>query len=181
MSHAHVSVRSSRAAIVETARAIALSLLCVVAFVWDAMLMRVMISLHMNDFGRFYYSARAFLERRDMYAPSPATPWGGGLLPGAHHLLNLNPPHFHLLVLPLGFLPPESAVAVWMLASIFALVFSLLLIARELDVVTTGAHVVLVVLFALACSATQAEFITGQLAFLMLLPMTLCWRDARHG
>jgi len=38
-----------------------------------------------------------------------------------------------------------------------------------------------VVLFVLACSVSQAVFITGQLAFLMLLPVTLCWRDARRG
>lgn len=181
MSHAYASNKSSGAAIVETAGALVLSLLCVVAFFWDATLARVMISLHMNDFGRFYYSARAFLERRDMYAPSPATPWAAGVVQGAHQLLNLNPPHFHLLLLPLAILTPEAAVAVWMLASIFAFVLSLLLIAREIDFVTSGTRVVLLVLFGLACSATQAVFITGQLAFLMLLPVTLCWRDARHG
>src|SRR5262249_36091530 len=30
-------------------------------------------------------------------------------------------------------------------------------------------------------AASQAVFVTGQLAFLMLLPVTLCWRDARHA
>ena len=29
--------------------------------------------LHMNDFGKFYYSAQFFLQGQDMYAPSPAT------------------------------------------------------------------------------------------------------------
>src|SRR5262249_19629221 len=143
MSHAYVSTKSAAAPILETARAITLSVLCVAAFVWDSVLLRVMVSLHMNDFGRFYYSARAFLDGKNMYPPRPATPWGGGFIAGAHHLLNLNPPHFHLLLLPLAILPPETAVTIWMLASTFALVLSILLIAREINFSTTGTRVML--------------------------------------
>jgi alpha-1,2-mannosyltransferase len=166
---------------VETTRAIALVLLCLVAFLWDTILVRVMVSLQMNDFGRFYYSARAFLDGNDMYAASPATQRGAGMIAGAQHLLNLNPPHFHLLLLPLARLSPDTAVTIWMLASMFAFVLSLLLIAREIKLVTTGTRAVMLVVFVLACSASQAVFITGQLAFLMLLPVTLSWCDARHG
>jgi hypothetical protein len=140
-----------------------------------------MIRLQMNDFGRFYYSARAFLEGTDMYAPSPATRWGAGAIEGAQQLLNLNPPHFHLLLLPLARLAPRTAVMLWMMASIFALVLSLALVAREINFVMTGTRTMLVLLFVLACAASQAVFVTGQLAFLMLLPVTLCWRDARHA
>jgi hypothetical protein len=69
--------------------------------------------LHMNDFGKFYYAARLFLDGRNMYEPSPATfiPVG----PKAVHVfLNLNPPHFPLLVLPLSVLPVETAGVIWL-------------------------------------------------------------------
>jgi len=42
------------------------------------------------------------------------------MIAGAQHLLNLNPPHFHLLLLPLARLSPDTALTVWMLASMFA-------------------------------------------------------------
>jgi hypothetical protein len=158
-----------------------LGALCLIAFLWDAMLVRFMVSLQMNDFGRFYYSARAFLAGTDMYAPSMATQLGAGQLPDAQQLLNLNPPHLHLLLLPLARLSPNVALTLWMIASVFALVLSILVIARELEFVPTPKRVLLVALAVLTCSASQAVFITGQLAFLLLLPMTLCWRDARRG
>jgi hypothetical protein len=176
-----VAKKSPGAALIKTAGAAALSLLCVVAFLWDVVLVRLMIAVQMNDFGRFYYSARAFLDGKDMYAPSPATLWRAGRLAAPQQLLNLNPPHFHLLVLPLALLPPNTAVIGWMLASIFALALSLLIIAREIEFASTATRAMIVALFVLACSASQAVFITGQLAFLMLLPVTLCWRDARRG
>ena len=86
---------------------IGLGFLCAIAFLWDVVLVRVMASLNMNDFGRFYYAARAFLAGHDMYAPSPATPLGGGQLAGTPQLFNLNPPHFHLVVIPLAALWTE--------------------------------------------------------------------------
>jgi glycosyl transferase family 87 len=176
-----VAKESRGAALIRTAGLITIVLLCVAAFIWDVTLMRTMIGLQMNDFGRFYYSAGAFLDGKDMYAPSPATQWGAGAIEGAQQLLNLNPPHFHLLVLPLARLAPRLAVMLWMTASIFALVLSLVLVAREINFAMTGTRTMLVLLFVLACAASQAEFVTGQLAFLMLLPATLCWRDARHA
>jgi hypothetical protein len=165
----------------ETVMVIGLGMLCLVAFLWDTMLVRFMVSLQMNDFGRFYYSARAFLSAQDMYAPSVATPLGAGVLPDSQQLLNLNPPHFHLVLLPLARLEPNVAVSLWMIASLFAFVLSILLIGRELEFVPTPRRVLSIVLFMLACSASQAVLITGQLAFLLMLPLTLCWRDARNG
>jgi alpha-1,2-mannosyltransferase len=158
-----------------------LSVLCVMAFLWDVVLVRVMVALNMNDFGRFYYSARAYLAGQDMYAPSPATPLGAGQIAGAQQLLNLNPPHFHVFVLPLALLAPSVAVTLWMVASTWALVFSLLIVCGENNFVPTAKRVLLIALFVLIFSGSQAVFITGQMTFLLLLPMTLCWRDARRG
>lgn len=156
---------------------VTLVLLCAAAFMWDWFLTQVMIGLHMNDFGKFYYSARAFLEGQDMYAPSPAT----DMQEMGQQLLNMNPPHFHVLVLPLATLDPSQALALWMGASIFALVLSLLMIGREVGYRATRQRVLLIVLASLAFSGSQAFFLTGQLSLLLLLPITICWIEARRG
>jgi hypothetical protein len=160
--------------------AIVLGALCVVAFALDALLLRKMMELHMNDFGKFYYSARAFLDGTDMYASSPATDVGIG---AAAHLqfLNMNPPHFHLIVLPFAALRVDQAAIVWMAASLFALMLSLALIGRELGIAWTPFSVLLVVLGVLSFSGTQAFFLTGQITMLLMLAMTVCWMAARHG
>src|SRR5437870_572685 len=82
---------------------VALVVLCPLAIVWDGVLTRTMIDLHMNDFGKFYYSALAYRAGRDMYAPTAATDIGYGTTLGMQ-FLNMNPPHFQLLMLPLALL-----------------------------------------------------------------------------
>jgi len=159
----------------------ALAALCVVALTLDALLMRAMVQrYHMNDFGKFYYSARAFLDGGDMYAPSPATTQGPDDPSGLEYL-NLNPPHFHLLVLPFAPLRPETAVMSWMIVSLFALIVSILIITRETAVAWTATRVLLLTLGVLAFAGTQAFFLTGQLSMLLLLAMTVCWLQARRG
>jgi hypothetical protein len=159
---------------------VALGALCLAAFVLDALLLRKMMELHMNDFGKFYYSARAFLAGTDMYAPSPATDVGIG---AAAHLqfLNMNPPHFHLIVLPFAMLPPDQAAIVWMAVSLFALMLSLTLIGRELGITWTPLSVLLLVLGVSSFAGTQAFFLTGQISMLLMLVMTACWIAARHS
>src|SRR5947209_3735552 len=129
----------------------ALVALCTAAFVLDALLLRKMMELHMNDFGKFYYSARAFLDGADMYAPSPATNLRFENAPDIQYL-NLNPPHFHLLVLPFARLPPDAAGTLWIAVSIFALLISLMLIRREIGGTWTpvGALVAIFVILAFA-------------------------------
>ena len=68
-----------------------------------------------------------------------------------------------------------------MLASALALVVSVWIIANELEFVPTTKRLLLIALFVLTFAGSQAEFITGQLTFLLLLPMVLCWRAARRG
>ena len=154
--------------------------LCVAAFFLDTLLLRKMLELHMNDFGKFYYSARAFVEGRDMYAPSPGTNIGTGAAADLQ-FLNLNPPHFHLVVLPFAMMPPDLAVVLWVAVSLVALMISLVLIGRELDVAWTPLKVLVVVFGVLAFSGTQAFFLTGQVSMLLMLAMTLAWLDARRG
>src|SRR5262245_28505683 len=114
--------------------AIAALALCVGWLLYYAVLATYMVQrLHMNDFGKFYYSARLFLDGQDMYGPSPATaiPVAGT---ETRQFLNMNPPHFHLVMLPLAELPPGVALSVWSVINLLALILSLRLISRELGI-----------------------------------------------
>jgi len=148
--------------------------------VQHGMIVKGMIELlNMNDFGKFYYSTRAFLGGTDMYGTSPATfiPVGGGRL---MHFWNLNPPHFHLLLLPIAPLPRLVAFGIWGLASAAALAAAWKIISTELPAVRSIDAPVLAVLF-LVFSATVTTLVTGQLSWLLMLPMTIAWRNARQG
>jgi hypothetical protein len=93
----------------------------------------------------------------------------------------MNPPHFHLMILPLTLLKPLHAIAAWSLLSLLALLASARLIARTLQWRWTPQRVVWVVLSVLICSATGANVITGQLTFVLMLPLTMAWVAARNG
>ena len=136
--------------------------------------------LHMNDFGKFYYATQAFLAGGDMYGPTVATavPFGEN---ATREFWNMNPPHFHLLVLPLALLPPPQAIGLWFAAGFFCLVLSLLLIARELEVTWRPQTVFYAALAVLLPSATGMVVVTAQVTFLLMLPMTLAWLAARRG
>ena len=160
---------------------VALAAICAAAFVLDVALLQAMTKqLHMNDFGKFYYSAQAFLGGGKMYAPSPATNVGFVEAPELQ-LLNMNPPHFHLLVLPLAVLEPDLAVTIWVGVSLMALVVSLLVISRELEIIWTPARVLAATAGTLVFAGTQSFFVTGNLSLLLLLALTICWASARNG
>ena len=136
--------------------------------------------MHMNDFGRFYYSARLFLDGQDMYGPSPATPVV--VAPNVTHaFLNMNPPHFHLLVLPFALLPPATALVSWTVASLLSLGVCLFLIVRELGVKLSVARLLWGLLAILTFAATGTIIATGQVSLLLLLPVTVAWLAARRG
>ncbi len=98
---------------------------------WNSYLAYVMVSgLQMNDFGKFYYSAVAYLNGGDLYGPNLATLHQ---LDGPHlrHFWNLNPPHFHIPLLGLALLRPGFAMAVWGIMSLASLALSWILIIKE--------------------------------------------------
>lgn len=137
-------------------------------------------SLHMNDFGKFYYSTKAFIDGEDMYGPNVATAFritGGAV----RQFWNMNPPHFHLLVLPLAWLKPLPALLLWSLASLLALIQSLRIIARELRIDWTPMRLAWTAAAVVLCSATGIVIVTGQLSFLIMLAMTMAWSSARRG
>ena len=135
--------------------------------------------LHMNDFGKFYYSATAYLDGQGMYGATPATamPVGRG---ETWQLWNMNPPHFHLLILPLAKLPPLPAFALWAGINLAAAGLSLVLIWRELTLRWTVFGIIWALLAGVVWSATDATILTGQLTFLLMLGVTLAWRAARR-
>jgi hypothetical protein len=73
---------------------------------YQGLLVRQMFTtLHMNDFGKFYYATRLHLADRNMYGPTAAT--SIPVAPGERHdFWDMNPPHFHLVVVPLAHLRP---------------------------------------------------------------------------
>ena len=136
--------------------------------------------LHMNDFGKFYYSIVTYLGGGEMYGPNPSTFITVSPLFG-QQFWNLNPPHFHLPLLPLGYLSPEVALAIWGSLNLIALIASLRLIGKELDLNPTTWQGRFLFLAFLAFSGTGSFFLTGQLSFLLLYPITLAWIYARHA
>ena len=167
--------------LVRAAIALALVGVLAVAFAYYALMVKVMFTvLHMNDFGKFYYSARAFLDGGDMYGPNPATAVPVSATE-TRQLWNMNPPHFHVLVLPLARLSPLPAYVIWSIESLIALVLSVAVITRELRLRWSASRLLWALTGFVVCSATLAVIVTGQLSFILLLPVTLAWRAARHG
>jgi hypothetical protein len=134
----------------------------------------------MNDFGKFYYSAISYLDGRDLYGPTPATLLSVNKFE-KKQFYNLNPPFFHLLILPLALLPPIPAWAVWMIANLLCLLFSISLISKELKFTLNPWQMRLAFMCILGFSGTGAFFITGQLSFLFMLPFTMAWIEARNS
>ncbi len=148
---------------------------------WNsALVYNMVVRINMNDFGKFYYSTLAFLEGGEMYGPTPAT-FIQSTTVMAQHLWDLNPPHFHLLLIPLGLLPPEIAFLIWGSVSLAAFTVCLHLIGNELDLNPTRWQSRFAFLGFLAFCGTGALFITGQVSLLLLLPLTLSWIQARKG
>ena len=159
---------------------------CLLLFAWNVGLVLVMeAGLVRSDFGKLQASARAYLAGRDMYDLGPATlspvrGMNGDIL---HYIqfLNLNPPHFHLILLPLASLPGRWALIAWGMISLVCLGLSLRLIARESGVVLTPWRCRLAALALLSFAGLGAVAVTGQVSFILLLPMTLAWMRARRG
>ena len=148
---------------------------------WNAWIAHTMVTrLQMGDFRIFYLSARAQLEGRDMYhLPSELQTYAGKTLRST--LVNLNPPHFQLVLLPLGLLPASVALGLWASAGFLCLAGSLWVIARELDVTPSWATCYRAAIWLLAFAGMGAVVGTGEVSFVLLLPVTLAWAAARRG
>lgn len=165
-------------------RYILLSCIVLFAFIllfWNYFFLNKMITdLNYNDFGKFYYSAKAFSDGKDMYGPSPSTfiPISKEI---SKHFWNLNPPHFHVLLLPLISLPLNIAFGAWGILSLISLVASYYLIVRETGITITPWRILMTIIGFLGFVGTATVLVTGQVSFLLLLPVTLAWIYARRG
>jgi hypothetical protein len=157
-----------------------LILLCLVCMYYAATVNVMFHKLHMNDFGKFYYSARAYLDAGDMYAPTVATsiPLPKG---DTRQFLNMNPPHFQLLMVPVATLPPSTALGVWWGLSLICAGVTIALISRELGLRWTPSRALWATALILASALTGTVIATGQLTFLLVLPVTAAWIAARRG
>ena len=85
-----------------------LSLLC-----WNLLLLGILFtSMPKNDFGRPFWSTLAFLRGEEMYALNESV----GFAFNKYTILqlwDLDPPHAHILLLPLAALPPWLALLRW--------------------------------------------------------------------
>ena len=143
------------------------------------LLFRLALSQHSNDFGKFYFAARAWLDGGSLYASNVATRM---LIRGEwFEFLNMNPPHFHLIVLPVVLLDLAAATTVWVALNVLATGLSVAIAVRELDLKVRPAVVLPTLVIALLSGALNAVAVTGQFTGLLMLPMTLAWRDARRG
>jgi alpha-1,2-mannosyltransferase len=135
-----------------------------------------LVDLSNSDFTIFYFTARLIADGLPMYGASPAR---YGIHWVADHLGNLNPPHFQLIVQPLAWLTYQQAYAVWTAASLAALSASALLAVRALggQITWRGLLIWGAVLMSAAPFTTVA--VTSELTFLLLLPATLAWIEAR--
>lgn len=139
-----------------------------------------------NDFGRFYCSALAFVRGEDMYTWWPATPatWKYWMMLEGEtfylDLYNMNPPHFHLLLLPLVPLGPEWAMAVWLLLGLGCLGLTLHLANRAGQI--QWSEVAKGLLMLLLCGEMgQSMAKLGQVSLLLALMVTLVWWHERRG
>lgn len=145
----------------------ALALLAAVLYVVVALDRQVRGSFVPSDFRSFYSSAVAWRHGSDPYVqPASAGPNA-----------NMNPPAFVALFSPLAVLPIWPATVAWLAFNVLAFLLSLWLVARELGRPPTRNWIIVTVAFA----GSQSQISLGQVAWLCMLPATLCWRDWRRG
>lgn len=160
---------------------VGLALLGFALVLWDALLfLALAVGLPQNDFCRMYYSGVLYWQGEDMYGWNPATPAKLDAYEKIQ-LWNMNPPHFHLIVLPLALLPRDLALAGWWGVNFVCLAYCLRLILRETGLQLTPRARALVVLALLGFTGTGAMILTSQLSLLLLVPLTWLWIDARNG
>jgi hypothetical protein len=137
------------------------------------------VELHGNDFGKFYFAVQSWLHDGSLYEPTIATHMQVGL--DWHEFLNLNPPHFHILLLPFVALPLRWATYAWVIANICFGTLAMAIVWRELGLRLRSAWVLPSLTLLLASGATGAVLLTGQFPGLLLVPLVMAWRAARRG
>jgi hypothetical protein len=147
---------------------------CAVVYPW--LLHHVLLLLSYNDFGKFYYSLQQWQGAGTLYGPSPATAiaFEGGRIV---QFWNMNPPHFHLLIWPLVYLPISGAFWLWMAINVAAAGWAIWRIGHA-----HGRHLGLTgFILTLASAPMLTWFVTGQVTGLLMALVTAIWLEARRG
>jgi len=138
-------------------------------------------AMHTQDFGKLFNTTTSLLNGRyDGYINSFATL----VLISRYkycYLFNMNPPHFHILLIPISFFNIYSAFYIWTFINFMCLIISLILIIKETRIKITFFRSFLIFFGVLIFASTVPNLLTGQLSFLLLLPFTLAWIAARRG
>ncbi len=158
------------------------SLAALVLLVLYAAVLTSLFQLHLNDLGKFWYGARdLFLDGASPYGPNPATQ-----IPTPENtsgeFLNLNPPHFYILLAPLVHLRELGVFLAWAGASLAGTLLSLGLARGELGLEAwTRGRWTAGLLLLLGSGASLSIFQTGQLTLLLLPLVTWAWLLGRGG
>jgi hypothetical protein len=160
---------------------VVLAALLIVVVAWNGNKAREMVSLlDFGDFRIFHHAAESYLAGGGMYPMYRLTVVVGGGT-ATFERPNLNPPHFHLLLLPLALLPVGAALMVWGAASVVSLLLCLRLIVSESGLTLTPLLAMRGAVWLLAFCGNSAVISTTQVSLLLLLPVTLAWMAARRG
>lgn len=162
---------------------VAFGLIAFVALCYNVIMLDMVVGqLHGNDFGKFYYATQAWLGGGSLYAPNLATHMEVELGSGNWmEFLNMNPPHFHVLVLPFAWLSLPTAAYTWFILNLWAGLMGALLVGVELGLRPRREHWLPMLAGAAACAATGAVAVTDQFTGVLLLLMAVAWRGARRG
>ena len=144
---------------------------------YNYVLLRSAQAVHWNDFGKFYYATQNWESGSSLYAPTIAT----GMWMGSFWLqfLDMNPPHFHLLLVPLAKLSLQTSALIWLVVNLATAIASIAIVLRELQLRVARVHWLPFACLCLASVATGGNLLTGQCTGLLMLPMALAWRAAR--
>ena len=169
------SIEYLRGAVFLVVAAAALAWLCVIYVVsWN-----VLIALHYNDFGKFYYAVLQWREGVGLYAPNPATLIR--LSPTlSRQFWDLNPPHFHLLVWPLTYLSVRQASLAWMAINVCLAAGAIVAVRTELSIRLSWRGWLVAAYLALAAAPTLTWFVTGQLTGILAALGTWIWIELRR-
>ena len=140
---------------------------------------KALLFLRFNDFGKFYLAVQQFRHGISLYAPNDATliPLGNG---ASKELLNLNPPHFHFVLLPFMLLSEGHAYLAWIVTNSALLLLSWRMIQRELRLAPSPNELLIGFLLFAAAAPTLAWIATGQLTGILVAIITRTWVDARN-
>ena len=151
----------------------------VLLLVYNYVLLRTAASFSWNDFGKFYYATLNWRSGLSMYAPTVATslPVSTGL---RLQFLDMNPPHFHLLLLPLVTLPIGTAARVWLVLNAVSALTAIVMVVRELKLRVPIWQWMPLAVIGLLSVATNSNAVTAQCTGVLMLPMTAAWLAARR-